>query len=482
MTVSKSQFPPPLSYDIHTSELKRFVSSDSVPLFELEGRHGALPGAVWRPPPGKRGAYLLGRLLASGGGKLRVRRLGGNRAGEIRLTRFLRNEAVSCEEMLAQAAERTAERCVGRHVLALQDTTVLRSGGGGGDYLHAVLAVDAQDGAVLGLIEGRFLERESGRRAARRLAPIEEKESFRWLEGADQAASVCAGASGVTVIADRESDIFEAFALRPEGVDLLVRAAHDRRLEGGEGLFATIDAAPAAGQAELDLPAKPGRKQRRARMEARFMTVSLSRPKNGLRGDLPPSVTLRLVDLREIAPPAGAMPVHWRLLTTHAVSSAAQAWAVAEFYRRRWAIEQMFRTLKTEGFDIEDLRIEEPAPRNRLITATLIAAVCIQQLVHARDGGPEPLRPIIDAFEPEDIPLLEACCSELEGKTQRQKNPHPKGSLAYAAWVCARLGGWTGYYGKPGPIVMLEGWREFQARKRGALTLKHLHQGHNNDV
>ena len=422
------------------------------------------------------------RLLACEGRKLRVRRLGGDRAGEIRLTRFLRNEAVSCEEMVSHAAERTASRCVGRHVLAIQDTTVLRSCGGGGDYLHAVLAVDAQDGAILGLIDGQFLERESGRRAARRLAMIEEKESFRWLEGADEAASVCAGASGVTVIADRESDIFEAFALRPEGADLLVRAAHDRRLEGGEALFARIDAAPAAGQAELDLPAKPGGKQRRARMEARFMTVSLSRPKNGLRGDLPPSVRLTLVDIREIAAPAGATPVHWRLLTSHAVSSAAQAWAVAELYRRRWAIEQMFRTLKTEGFDIEDLRIEEPAPRNRLITATLIAAVCIQQLVHARDGGPEPLRPIIDAFEPGDIPLLEACCRALEGKTQRQKNPHPKGSLAYAAWVCARLGGWTGYYGKPGPIVMLEGWREFQARKRGALTLKQLNLVQHNDV
>ena len=188
------------------------------------------------------------------------------------------------------------------------------------------------------------------------------------------------------------------------------------------------------------------------------------------------------VDIREIDAPPGAAPVHWRLLTTHAVSCVEQAWAVADLYRRRWAIEQLFRTLKTEGFDIEDLRIEEPAPRNRLITATLIAAVCIQQLVHARDGGPGPLRPLTDAFEPDDIPLLEACCAELEGKTERQKNPHPKGSLAYAAWVCARLGGWTGYYGKPGPVVMLEGWLEFQARKRGTLTLKHHHQVHHHDV
>ncbi|KJS27500.1 MAG: transposase, partial [Hyphomonadaceae bacterium BRH_c29] len=146
-------------------------------------------------------------------------------------------------------------------------------------------------------------------------------------------------------------------------------------------------------------------------------------------------------------------------------------WAVVACYRKRWAIEQMFRTLKTQGFDIEGLRIEERQPRDKLITAALIAAVAIQQLVHARDGGPGPLRPCSDAFEPDDIPLLEAFCAKLEGKTLRQKNPHPKGSLAYAAWVCARLGGWTGYYGKPGPVVMLQGWLEIQAAKKSLHTL-----------
>jgi hypothetical protein len=105
--------------------------------------------------------------------------------------------------------------------------------------------------------------------------------------------------------------------------------------------------------------------------------------------------------------------------------------------------------------------------------AALIAAVTVQQLVHARDGADAQgrLRPILDAFGEDDIPLMEALCAKLEGRTQRQKNPHPKRSLAYASWVCARLGGWTGYYGKPGPIVMLEGWFEFQAAKRGVLAL-----------
>jgi hypothetical protein len=455
--------------------------SDSVSLL-IGGRHGASAWAVWRPSPGKRGAYLLARLVESGGRKLRVRRLGGSRAGEIRLTRFLRNPAVTPAEMLLEAAERTAERCVRRHVLAIQDTTVLRSQGGGGEYLHAVLAVDAEDGAILGLIGGQFLARDGGRRAERRSAAIEEKESFRWLEGADQAASVCAGASCVTVICDREGDIFEAFALRPEGAELLVRAAHDRSLEEGGALFAAVEAAALAGWAELDLPAKPGRKPRTARLQVRFKAVGLARPKNGLRAGLPESVAVSLVDICESDPPAGETALHWRLLTTHAVRDAADAFAVAELYRRRWAIEQLFRTLKTQGFDVEGLRIEEPAPRNRLVTAALIAAVTIQQLVHARDGGPGPLRPASDAFEPDDIPLLEACCAELEGKTARQKNPHPKGSLAYAAWVCARLGGWTGYYGKPGPIVMLEGWLEFQARKRGATLLKHHQQGSPHEV
>ncbi|MBR0961889.1 IS4 family transposase [Bradyrhizobium japonicum] len=402
--------------------------------------------------------------------------MGGNRAGEVRLTRLLRNEAFSSEEMLVEAAGRTAERCLGRHVLAIQDTTVLRSEGGGGEYLHAVMALDAQDGAILGLIDSCFLERKSGRRAARRSAPIEEKESFRWLEGADQAASVCAGAASVTVIADRESDIFEAFALRPEGIELLMRAAHDRALADGEALFARTDAMDAMGRAELELPAKPGRRRRTAQLEIRFLPVSLARPKHGLRTSLPESVAMNVIDVREINPPLGEAPIHWRLLTTHAIASEAQAWEVVGLYRQRWAIEQLFRTLKTDGFDIEGVRIEDQAPRNRLITATLIAAVCIQQLVHARDGGPGPLRPLSDAFEPEDLPLLEACCAELEGKTERQKNPHPKGSLARAAWVCARLGGWTGYYGKPGPVVMLQGWLEFQAIKRGAnLMIRHPH-------
>jgi len=391
----------------------------------------------------------------------------------MRLTRLLRCEAVTPQEMIETAGARTGPRCVGRHVLAIQDTTVVRSQGGGGLYLHAMIAVDAEDGAILGAVHGQFLSRGKGKRGTQRARPIEEKESHRWLEGAERAAKVCASAAKITVIADRESDIYEAFTRRPANVELLIRATKDRNL-GATSLFAHVDALPIAARMELELPAKPGRKARKATLVLRFASVELRRPRNGVYKDAPASTRVNLVDVREIDAPEGETPVHWRLFTTHPVSDAAQAFDIADLYRRRWAIEQLFRAMKTQGFDIEGLLIEEEAPLANLVMAIFIAAVVVQQLVHARDGALEQgsLRPLTDAFEPEDQLLLEAFNAKLEGKTQKQKNPHPRGSLAYAAWVCARLGGWNCYYGKPGPITMLNGWREFQAAKQGVALLR----------
>ncbi|HSP24214.1 MAG TPA: transposase, partial [Saliniramus sp.] len=163
--------------------------------------------------------------------------------------------------------------------------------------------------------------------------------------------------------------------------------------------------------------------------------------------------------------PEGTEPAHWLLLTTHAVGDVADARRIVGFYRRRWTIEQLFRTMKTKGFGMEALRQDEGGPLEKLVVAILIAAVRVMQLVAERDGIAK--RPLDDAFDPADLPALERVCKSLEGKTEKQKNPHPRGSLAYAAWVCARLGGWTGYYGKPGPIVMLYGLPRFHDIKHG---------------
>ncbi len=417
------------------------------------------------------------RLVAVGSRGVSVRRLGRNRAGEIRITRFLRNAAVSIAEMVETATARTCARVAGRHVLAIQDTTTIRAEDKGCCIaLHPLIAVDAIEGALLGLAGASFFGRVAGKRGERKKKDFIDKESRRWLEGSERAVELAeAGAACVTVVADREGDIYEDFALKPEGVEVLIRAGQDRALTDGSRLLeCTKDIAEAA-RMTIELPAAPGRPARKAVIALRFCD-GRDRPPDEPQGPaelaaLPASVKLSLVEAMEVDPPPGAPIAHWHLLTSHKVADAADARRIVGFYRHRWIIEQLFRTLKTKGFDLEAVRVAANGPFEKLVTASLIAAVTVLQLVHERDGTAS--RPLEDAFDPDDQVALEAVSATLEGRTARQKNPHPKGSLAYAAWVIARLGGWTGYYGKPGPIVMLNGLVQFHAIKHG-WTLRHV--------
>lgn len=425
----------------------------------------------------------MGRLLENGGEGITVRSLGGDRAGIVRIGRFARNPKVRPEEILASAVARTTERCAGRHVLAIQDTTNVKvsAAGGVGLRLHATLLVDADSDAILGTAGAEFLEPSDGRAADRRERSAQEKESARWLRGVEAAQAVAEGAVRVTVIADRESDVFGCFADCPPGCGLVVRSAQNRSVADEEGsLVERVAALAPVGRMAVDLPAAPGRRARTMTLELRFGSADLKRPRTkrspaerekAKAGTLVETVRLHVVHAREIDAPAGEKPAEWRLLTNEAVGDVADARRIVALYRRRWAIEQLFRTMKTKGFDIEALRMEDDKPRRVLAAATFVAAIVVQQMLHDRDGKAG--RPLEDAFDPDDAPALEAVCKRLEGATQRQKNPHPRGTLAFAAWVCARLGGWDAYYGKPGPIVLLRGWNKFKSIKHGWTIAKH---------
>jgi len=390
----------------------------------------------------------------------------------MRLTRFLRNAKVSVGEIVAEARAGTAGRVAGRHVLAIQDTTSLRDDGGQHSIqAHPTIAVDSESGALLGLVHAEMLVRNGGQRGRRKSRAFADKESRRWLSGAEAAGGLCA-ARCVTVVSDREGDIYDAVALKPDGVELVIRVAQDRALEGGARLFAHLSDQSEAGRFTVDLAARPGRAARQAVLALRFCAAAIKRPCNR-RGPcaLPASVPMTLVEAREVDPPPGVVPAHWRLLTTHAVDDVATARWITGLYRRRWVIEELFRTLKTKGFDIERVGIAE-GPFEKLAAAALVAAISVLQLVQGRDGAAN--RPLEDVFEPDEQAALEAISTELEGKTEKQKNPHPRGTLAFTAWVCARLGGWTGYYGKPGPVVMLRGLHQFRAVQHGWVLAQHV--------
>src|SRR4029079_2457254 len=100
----------------------------------------------------------------------------------------------------------------------------------------------------------------------------------------------------------------------------------------------------------------------------------------------------------------------------------------------------------------------------------MIAATKIMQLVLARDGTVD--RPATDVVAADQLPMLEGLQISLEGQTAKQKNPHAKHSIAWLAWIIARLGGWTGYASErpPGPITMRRRWHRFQQKAPGRDT------------
>jgi hypothetical protein len=406
--------------------------------------------------------------------------------------RFLHNPSVTAAEMSRHAGGLTGQRAAKRHVVVVQDTSELNLGGqrsrpqygpvakgnAAGLLLHAALAVEVGTQALLGLVSMLVWNRGREELEPRRKRTTAAKESQRWIESTQQAGEVLAAAASVTMVSDRESDFYELFVKRPQNVELVVRACQNRRIEGEEEepdlLFSFIDAQAEQGRVVITIPAAPGRRPRDAEFAVRFAPVDVRRPRHGADPKLPEKVRLTLVDVREVSEPEdGSAQVHWRLLTTHAVIKLNDARHVIDLYRARWTIEEFFRTLKTAGFDIEEADIGDPRAMINFAAAAAVAAITIKQLVQARDGKTDQL--LSDAFDPDDQPILEAVCARLEGKTARQRNPHPKGSMAFAAWVIARLGGWTGYYGKPGPKVMRIGITEFRAIRYGAtLDLRHV--------
>ncbi len=426
----------------------------------------------------QRADWMIERVAAMG--TVVLRQLGETRAGEMAIGRFLSSRYVSVDRIVKTLAARTAAQCAGRRVLAVQDTTEINfagrekkrrgfgpasNGKTPGFFIHPVIAVEVGADAVVGLVDAAIWTRSDGSRTARRSRSLEEKESARWLVGCEAAAKTLRQASSVTMVADRESDIYPLFTAKPIGLDLIIRAAQDRALAGGGRLFeALCGAEPLATNHVRVAPRGPGDKERIAKVELRAGTVCIARPKNGLVADMPKTIELTLVEAREVDPPPGKTPLLWRLLTTHTVGNAAQANEVVQLYRLRWRIEQTFRSLKSDGLALGDSQVIDAERMFNLAAIALAAAVRTIQLVDARDGSPRPARDVIDD---EFATGLEHISRKLEGKTERQKNPHPPDSLAFVAWIAARLGGWNCYYKPPGPKTMRNGWNRLAAMLEG---------------
>jgi hypothetical protein len=123
----------------------------------------------------KGGAWLLAQLVGQRHGSVRLREMGGNRAGELRLWRLLHNVKATPAEMVQTARAGTLARVRGRHVLAIQDTISLRDASNTSKrslHRHPTIAVDAADGSLLGLADATLLRRSGDKLETRKAAAL----------------------------------------------------------------------------------------------------------------------------------------------------------------------------------------------------------------------------------------------------------------------------------------------------------------------
>lgn len=347
----------------------------------------------------KRSRQLIEALAAQS--QASINSASGPWADTMAAYRFFDNPRVTPEQILKPHFEATEARIQDYPVVVIaQDTTELDYTSHPprdaqcldksyrlGFYQHTHLAL-SPEGLPLGVVGSSQFDRtpESlGKAAERQHLPIEQKESFRWLEGyrlACELAERCPQTRIVSV-ADSEADIYEIFLeadQQQSGVaDFVIRAKEDRctterDLESGPAVFHKVRDRVAASEVRLSrkvsLPSTPKRTARDAELEIRALTVQLRAPAS--RSHLGP-VTLNVVLIEEINGPDDGTDVCWLLITSLPIETIANIELVVDCYVARWGLEVYFRIYKT-GCKVEEIQLKtRDRLRNALAMYTIIA-------------------------------------------------------------------------------------------------------------
>jgi len=317
-------------------------------------------------------------------------------------------ETVNFNSILYPHKQRTIQRMKSMDtVLAIQDTTGLNysklKGCEGlgpigknqtgmeamGLYLHSSLVVD-QKGFPVGVLEAKCYAPDPSKvkkkKSEKRNTPIQEKESYRWVEGYKECVRVSKLIPDTRIVnvMDREGDMYELFEEVQRSrnrVPVLVRAQHNRALIGSENkLFDEIKQSPVRFELEIDIPPQRERKtkkairpylaERKGILEVRYKKVTIKPPESPIIKNRKP-MSLWVVCATEINPPKGAKKIDWLLLTTLDVCSDEMAKTCIEWYRRRWRIEEWHRVLKT-GCGVEKYKNKSAERIKRILAIDMV--------------------------------------------------------------------------------------------------------------
>jgi hypothetical protein len=397
----------------------------------------------------------------------------GSEAATKATYRFLDNENVTLEAIRAPHRDKTVERVKEyKTVLAIQDTTSLNyaahkatSGlgpidghGSNGMHVHSVLAVSS-DGIPLGLVHQQVWSRDPEKKRSkeeRKKLPIEEKESYRWLQSVDATSKAMDESTHIITVADREADIFELFALpRPDNMDLLIRAVQDRRVQVGDSdigkLWESVKAVQPADQImTIHLEHRPGMPARDVTLMIRWLTVSIMPGTSKKKKYAPTPFTAILVT--EVNSPEGVEPLEWLLLTTLSVETFQQAAQCVLWYRFRWLIERYHFVLKS-GCHLEKLQLETAERLERALALYCIVAWRLLYLTYLARVTPDASCEVV--FQTYEWQALHAFTY------QTNMPPATPPSLHEATRLVAKLGGFLARKsdGEPGVQTIWRGLR-----------------------
>lgn len=381
--------------------------------------------------------------------------------------RFFSNEKVTAEGVLlahgAAVLERARQYPV---VLCVQDTTELdftskpQTEGLGpltyesalGLYIHPTVAF-TPDRLCLGVVDlwtwARDVQTHGTKDKASRVSRrIEEKESFRWLEGYRRVCGLqkeIGASTRLVSIADRESDIFELFAEgQRQGVAWLIRSNQPRKLQDGARLWQMAAEAPALGQIEFDLPTMASRPARRVCQTLRSTRVRLAPPYR--RDTQLEAVEVTALLACEECAPKGVEPIQWLLLTNLPVETLEAGQEKMQWYLCRWQIEVYFRVLKS-GCKVEQLQLQTRERLESALALYLIVAWRVLYLLMLGRSCPDLSCEVVFATEEWHAAYL---------VTQRKKPPRQPPSLGVMLKLIAGLGGFLARKGDgpPGPKAL----------------------------
>jgi hypothetical protein len=428
-----------------------------------------------------------------------IRQLAANDSEAKAFYRFLQNDHVRETDIIRNMAYNSQSGVKDRPVLCIQDSSEINlyhhrnrikkdsfigvtnaSESGLGFFIHPSLVLDAETFMPYGFSDVKVWNRghdatPKDKSHRKHMLSIEEKESYKWIESAIKSKEALDKAREIIIIQDREGDIYEQFCLVPDArTHLLIRAKTNRILSDKTRLFEQLAQSPRQGTYEIFLEGdkRKGIKKRTATIEVRFRKVTISRNQyNDKR--VPENVTLYAIEAKKIT--AGIEnPIHWRLLTTLTVKSLDMALLCIEWYTCRWIIEEVFRILKKEGFDIESSELGQGKSVRKLCLMMMetIIKLFIMQIAY---NSEEEIAPS-SCFSAEETECLELQIGHLEGNTEKLKNPYIPSNLKRYIWAIARLGGWKGYLSerKPGITTFWIGLKKFHDLFNGFKLFKNV--------